>query len=95
MGTVPSQDADFMQRALALARQGQLITLDVVKVPAAQFLSKVKEPAQIDLRNQFDSFSDKIAGKFGSPAAFSIGVRATATVRPCSWTLCMTNCRFC
>lgn len=55
-------------RQFMLARGDQLITLNVVNFPAGQYLDKVKKPTDLDLRNQFDTFSDKIAGNYGSAA---------------------------
>jgi len=55
-------------RQYMLARAEQLITVNVVNLPASQYIDKVKKPTDMDLRNQFDTYSDKIAGNYGSPA---------------------------
>jgi hypothetical protein len=54
-------------RQFLLARADQMITLNLVNFPASQYLNKVKSPTDADLRNQFDTYSDKIAGAYGSP----------------------------
>jgi len=53
-------------RQFLLARADQMITLNLVNFPASQYLDKVKAPSDADLRNQFDTYSDKIAGAYGS-----------------------------
>jgi len=54
-------------RQFLLARADQMITLNLVNFPASQYLNKMKSPTDADLRNQFDTYSDKIAGGYGSP----------------------------
>jgi hypothetical protein len=51
----------------ALARYAQQFSLSVVNFSAAHFQPKVPVPTDADLKNQFDTFSDRLPGQFGTP----------------------------
>ena len=53
-------------RRWLLARDRQDISLNVVTVAAASFLPKVPAPTDEQIRNQYDSYSDRIRGQAGA-----------------------------
>jgi hypothetical protein len=56
-------------RELWKATDGQMLALNVVNFPAAHYVSKVGEPSETDIKNQFDTYSDRVEGDqtFGVP----------------------------
>jgi hypothetical protein len=68
-------------RDVMLARGEQMITLNVVNFPASQYMDKIKPPSDADLRNQFDRYSDKIAGNFGPADPMGFGYKVPNRVK--------------
>ena len=51
---------------LAVAKRWQMLTLNVLSFPASDYLAKIAaRPTPEQIRNQYDSFSDRIAEQYG------------------------------
>ena len=50
-------------RDLWKAQDGQSVALDIVTFSADHYSSQVPTPSEMDIKNQFDSFSDRVSGE--------------------------------
>jgi hypothetical protein len=51
-----------------IGRNYQQLTLNVITFPASNYIDKVGEPTEAQIKNQYDSFSDRLPGtQFGAP----------------------------